>query len=333
MRLPLGTLLKPVSPLSADVFRKMAAAQAGQGEDMERPWRAFEPIARTLVDGFYLTLDHPRHEDLVPRLDAAPPELRGIAYEGAGMGLMLLDSLFPPRRRLPAFVHGPGAPYRFLLYIGAGLVLPRVPVNPARFLARQDPFLRWLVMDGYGFHEGFFSWRRTVERHEVPRRVHGYAARAFDQGLGRALWFATGANEARITDTINAFPTHRRGDLWSGIGLACAYAVGVLDREAVGTLLVAARDRRADVAVGAAVAMVVREQSGHAAPHTDLAAEVVWGTGAEEVAAMAHDASRGLLDSGAEPGAEPAYEQWRRRLRGVWLRQSGKAGTRQEVDA
>lgn len=332
MSLPLGTLLKLVFPSSADAFRKMGVERFGPQEDMDRAWPILAPVARTLVDAFYLTLDHPRHESLVPRLDAVPPELRGIAYEGAGMGLMLLDSLFPPRRRLPAFIHGPGAPYRFLVYGGAGLVLPRVPVNPARFLARQDPFLRWMVMDGYGFHEGLLSWRRTVERQAVPRRIRGYAGRAYDQGLGRGLWFSTGANIARITDMINAFPTHRRGDLWSGIGLACAYAAGVLDRDAISTLLVAAGDHRADVAVGTAVASIVREQSGHPAPHTDLAAEVVWGTGAAEVAAITHDASRGMLDSVTEPAGEPAYERWRQRLRGVWVHHSGKVGTRQEVE-
>jgi enediyne biosynthesis protein E3 len=182
MSLPLGTLLKPVFPLSADSFPKMAAERFGAQEDMEKTWLTFEPVARTLVDSFYLTLDHPRHESLLPRLDATPPELRGIAYEGAGMGLMLLDSLFPYKKRLPAFIHGPGAPYRCLVYIGAGLVLPRVPLSPQRFLARQDPFPRWLVMDGYGFYKGFFSWRDIVERHRTPRLVRGYAARAFDHG-------------------------------------------------------------------------------------------------------------------------------------------------------
>ncbi|GLF93023.1 DUF1702 family protein [Streptomyces yaizuensis] len=316
----LGTLLKPVFPLSADAFPRMAAERFGAQEDMDRTWLTFEPVARTLVDSFYLTLDHPRHEDLVPRLDAVPPELRGIAYEGAGMGLMLLDSLFPYRRRLPAFLHGPGAPYRCLVHIGAGLVLPRVPVAPRRFLARQDPFLRWLVMDGYGFYEGFFSWRDIVERHRAPRRIGGYAARAFDHGVGRSLWFSTGANAGRIIDTIRAFPDHRQGDLWSGIGLACAYAAGVMDRDAVAALLEAAGPHRGDLATGTAVASVFREQSGLPAPHTDLACDVVWGRGAAPVAALAHAAGRAAGRPGAtgRTAGEPAYERWRQEIRASW---------------
>ncbi|WP_017542013.1 DUF1702 family protein [Nocardiopsis halophila] len=314
MPLSPGSLIRPFFGLDADSFPKLAAERFGPQEDMDRTWRTFEPVARTLVDAFSAALDTPRHEDLVPRLDAVDPELRGIAYEGAGMGLMLLDSLVPGRRRLPRFVHGPGAPYRCLVYIGAGLVLPRVPARPDRFLRRQDPFLRWLVMDGYGFHDGFFAWRRTVEGRSVPRDVRGYARRAFDQGVGRSLWFSTGAGPDRIIATIDGFPASRRADLWSGIGLACAYAAGVMDRDAVRALLEAAREHAADIAVGTALASVFREQSGLVAPHTDVACDVVWGQDAAEVAATAHRAGRGLRDA---PG-RPAYEHWRQRIRDAW---------------
>ncbi|GAB3109607.1 DUF1702 family protein [Streptomyces calidiresistens] len=318
MRLPLGTLLKPVFPLSAESFPKMAAERFGVQQDMDATWHTFEPVARTLVDSFHLTLDNPGHDRLVPLLDAVEPELRGIAYEGAGMGLTLLDALFPNKKRLPAFLHGPGAPYRCLVHIGAGLVLPRLPFGTTRFLARQDPFLRWLVLDGYGFHEGFFSWRKVIEERRPPRRLHGYAARAFDQGAGRSLWFSTGANVERIIATLGTFPSHRQPDLWSGIGVACAYAAGVMDRNAIAVLAEAAREYRGDLAVGTAVASVFREQSGMPAPHTDLACEVVWGTGAAEVAAVAHDAGLGPFPA----GAAPAYELWRREIRRQWCARS-----------
>ena len=35
-----------------------------------------------------------------------------------------------------------------------------------------------------------------------------------------------GGNADKINDTINSFPQQRRGDLWSGIGLAGTYAGG-----------------------------------------------------------------------------------------------------------
>jgi hypothetical protein len=309
-----STALRPVLRLSADAFPKLAAARFGAQQDMDRTWHAFEPVARTLVDSFYLAVDHPRFSDLVPRLDAVAPELRGIAYEGAGMGLMLLDSLVPTHDRLRAFATGPGTRYRSLLYIGAGLVLPRVPRSTMRYVARQDPMLRWFVLDGYGFYLGFFRWRETVTEHRVPRTFGGYAARAFDQGLGRSLWFSTGANVERITDTINDFPDSRQGDLWSGIGLACAYAAGVMDRATIERLVEAAGHHAAELAVGAAVASVFRAESGDPAPHSELACDVVWGEDCANVAQFA------LRAQPADPRrlGDRAYADWRLRLRGAW---------------
>jgi len=317
MGINLSKVLKPVFKLSAEAFPTMAAERFGAQEDMDRTWLTFEPVARTLVDSFYMTIDNSRFDKLVPLLDAIEPELRGIAYEGAGMGLMLLDSLFPTKKRLAAFLAGPGAHYRCLVYIGAGLVLPRVPKNPERFTAQQDPLLGWFVIDGYGFYEGFFSWRTIVNEHAVPSRLTGYSLRAFDHGLGRSFWFSTGANVDRIIQTIDGFPASRRPDLWSGIGLACAYAAGVMDRAAIERLLAAAGQHRAHFAVGTAMASVFREESHHPAPHTELACDVVWDRDSLEVARIADRARQNLPES----GPEPAYASWRRRIEALWLAQ------------
>jgi hypothetical protein len=110
--------------------------------------------------------------------------------------------------------------------------------------------------------------------------------------------------------------------------VACAYAAGVMDRQAISTLLDAAGAHQADLAVGAAVASIFREQSGQAAPHTDLACDVVWRSDATAVANIAHEASLGL-DHG---GSEPAYEVWRRRIGDAWLASVG-APTVTEVSA
>lgn len=310
--LTFGKLLKPFFKLSADEFPKLAADRYGQNDDMDETWLQFEPVARHLVGGFQTTLDDDRFSVLVSRLDSTDREFRGVAYEGAGMGLMLLDSLGPWKKRLQAFIAGPGAAYDWLLYIGAGLVLPRVPQRPERFLARLDPFLRWFVMDGYGFYEGFFSGKRSIDEHVIPARIAGtgYGIRAFDHGLGRAIWFSTGANAERIVSTIGTFPESRQADLWGGIGLACAYAAGVVDREALKHLRTASGIYRPHLAAGAAVAAKFRMQTGGVAAHTDLACEVLCGLSSGMVAQLADIACKNL----SADGAEPAYEIWRQRL-------------------
>lgn len=310
VNVPLGSMLRPLFDISPLAFQKMAGERYGYQEDLVETWPLFEPVASTLVDAFYAAADDSRFEVLVPRLAAVDVDLRGIAYEGAGMGLMLRDSLLPWRSRLQAFLDGPGAPYAGLVLIGAGLVLPRTPRRPDRFLARIDPFLRWFVMDGYGFYEGFFAWRRSIDRQVVPSAITGYGRRAYDHGLGRSMWFITGANRDRIVPTLAAFPQSRQADLWSGIGLACAYAAGVVDRSTIESLQAAAGRHGPQMAVGAAIAAGFRQQAGSAAGHTELACQVLCGHSCAKVARIA-DAAREDLPA---DGLEPAYEVWRQRL-------------------
>ena len=113
-----------------------------------------------------------------------------------------------------------------MMHVGLGWALARLRRSVTPYLARLDPLLGWLVVDGYGFHEGYFDWPRYIERRAIPSRLNGYERRVFDQGLGRSLWFVKGADVAAVASAIDTFPSARRDDLWSGVGLACAYAGG-----------------------------------------------------------------------------------------------------------
>jgi hypothetical protein len=166
-----------------------------------------------------------------------------------------------------------------------------------------------MVLDGYGFHEGFF-WPHYIREHSVPERISGYALRAFDHGLGRAIWFINAGEVQGIATTIAAFPPARHSDLWSGIGLACAYA-GAVERPVAEDLRRAAGAYASYVAMGIAVAAKMRQHAPNPAPHTEIAAHVFWQMSAAEVAALADQATTDLPLS----APEPAYELWRQRIR------------------
>ena len=282
-------------------------------ESDPRARQRLEDAGRTFLHGYHAALLDDRPDRLAARLAAIEVDIRGFAFEGAGMGLALLDALTPWRQdRLLSFIPGPGRAHVYMVHVGAGFAFARLPWVRHRLdraLARFDPLLRWLAVDGYGFHEGFFHWPRYAAGRPHPRGLSGYARRVFDQGLGRSIWFVEGADVDRIPGTIGAFPTGRHPDLWAGIGLACAYAGGV-DRVDVERLRDAAGPHRGWVGQGAAFAAKARQRAGNPAPHTDVAAEVFCGTSAE-VAAGLTDAA--LQDLGHDDGT-PAYERWRRRI-------------------
>ncbi len=280
----------------------------------ERVRHRLEQVGQTFLHGYRAALEEDRPVPLARRLDELESERRGFAFEGAGMALDLLDRLTPwNRRRLADFLAGPGAAHTYMVHVGAGWARALLRRRVDRTRDRLDPLLGWLAVDGYGFHHGYFRWRRVINARQVPRGLSGYALRVFDQGLGRSLWFVEGAGVGRIAATIAGFDGRRHADLWSGIGLACAYAGGVT-REDIGGLSRKAGPYHAHLAQGAAFAAKARRRAGNPAPHTDLACQVLCGLPADEAAELTDRALAGL----AAEGELPAYEVWRGRIRANW---------------
>ncbi|HEU4452184.1 MAG TPA: DUF1702 family protein [Longimicrobium sp.] len=292
-----------IHPAEATFARRgFAASSAAARERLER-------VGLTFLDGYHAALEVD-DDELAARLDATEPVLRGFGYEGAAMAMALLDALTPWRRgRLAAFLRGAGAPHAYMAHVGAGWALARLRRRMDGVPRGMDPLLGWLAADGYGFHEGYFHPRRYVDGQARPRRLSGYASRAFDQGLGRALWFVHGADPARVGAAVAAFAPERREALWSGAGLACAYAGGA-DGDEAAALASAAGANRAALAQGAAFAAEARRRAGNPAPHTDRACRILCGLSADRAAALTVAAREGL----APRGALPAYEVWRIRL-------------------
>jgi len=304
-------------PLGRRIIRRLLAispretsfATRGFRCDEERVRERLEGVARCFVRGYHAALEWDLSE-LPRRLGAEEPAMRGFAHEGAALGLTLLDVLTGWRRdRLGAFLAGPGADHFYIIHVGAGWSLARLPLSVRGLLSRLDPVLGWLALDGYGFHEGFFHAPLRVARQAVPAKVAGYARRAFDQGLGRSLWFVEGAHAGRIAATIGAFPEARRPDLWSGVGLACTYAGG-RGADDLAALRRAATPWTRELAQGAAFAAKARFRAGIPTADAELACRALCGCGAERAAALTDEAGRDL----APEGETPAFEVWRRRI-------------------
>ena len=145
-----------------------------------------EHVGRTFVRGYHAAFEQNAPDLLQARLDSVEEEFRGFAYEGAAMALGLLDRLTPWRRdRVESFLQGPAAPHVYMVHAGVGMALARLRRRLAGPPVGMDPLLGWLAVDGYGFHEGYFHWRRSCDRLTIPPHVSGYALHVFDQGAGR----------------------------------------------------------------------------------------------------------------------------------------------------
>jgi enediyne biosynthesis protein E3 len=309
-RRPLGAALKRalfgIAPGETSFARRGFRGEPGALRDR------LENVGRCFVAGYHAALEESGPLAVAARLHAEiDRDFHGFAYEGAGMALALLDTLpGRSRNRLDRFLGGPGDAHAYIVVVGAGWILARLPLSPERLLARLDPLVGWLALDGYGFHEGFFHWPRAVTRQEVPRKLRGYARRGFDQGLGRSLWFVEGADVERLPRTIGAFPAARQPDLWAGLGLSTTYAGGRSQAE-IEALRRSAGAFLPEFAQGAAFAAKARERAGNLNAHTEMAARVICGSSATQAAAVT---DRALRDLPADRPGEPAFEVWRQRI-------------------
>lgn len=272
--------------------------------------RHLEQIGVTFLNGYHAALEEPELVPLARRLAAVEIDLRGFAFEGAAMGLALLDSFTPWRKnRWRTFTERLAEAHVYMMHVGLGWALARSGRGVESRLTRLDPLLGWLVVDGYGFHEGYFAWPNYIERRTMPAHLHGYSLRVFDQGLGRSIWFVKGADVAAVANAIDKFPSARRSDLWSGAGLACAYAGGC-GRAAIDSLQTAAGPHLPALAQGVAFAAKTRQRAANLNAHVEIVCRMIWGHSGEQTAAITDAA---LADLRAD-GALPAYEVWRRRI-------------------
>jgi hypothetical protein len=269
-----------------------------------------EQLSAVFLLGYHAALEHGDPETLGPELNMVNLQWRGFAFEGAAMGLALLDFLTPWRRdRLCKFLRGAGNTHAYMIHVGVGWVWARVPFGFRRRQRRLDPLLGWLAFDGWGFHEGFFHWPRYIAGQPSPKKLSGYERRVFDQGLGRSFWFVNGGNIKLIARTISNFPIGRQPDLWSGIGLAATYA-GIVSEASLGELCEKSGSFQSQLAQGAAFAAKARQRAGNLTDYTDLATGVLCRMSARDAAHLC-DHTLENLPANTDP---PAFEIWRQRI-------------------
>ena len=277
-----------------------------------------EAIPQAVICGFEWGIDARSQWEVERRLELIDTEMLGFAYEGVTMAFTVLDAMGRGHRTRDLLL-GPGRRHIFLAYIGMGFAMARLPrrlwpkVVPDLTGDPYYPTMSWLAVDGYGFDRAYFETPRWVDAQQVPApyRWEGspdYFLRAVDQGIGRALWFICGGHAPDIATAVQRFASHRRPDLWSGVGLAAAFAGGS-DPDGLAALRRAAGDEWTQLALGVVFAAKGRAYAGVAPDHTITACSVLAGLSVDKAVALA-DAT--AVDN---PGSEPAYELWRQRIR------------------
>lgn len=308
-----------LTPDLSETSLEVRGFHAKSPEAVER----LETVGRSFLAGYAAAAEAARPRDAEAELEKLSTIYKGFAYEGAAMALAVRDGLpIGGRRHVEEFLDGPADRHIYMVYVGVGWAMARVPRFRWKVLYAPDPLLRWLVLDGYGFHQAYFHTQRYVHEQFVEDRfpwpAEGpawHARQVIDQGIGRASWFVAGTDPDELARLFAAFPESRRPDLWSGAGLAATYAGGA-SRQELEHLVELAGPYRPNLAQGSAFAAAARLRADLVVPHNELATEVVCGTTVAAAAAVTDVARQDLPDR----VDLPAYATWRQRIAAEFVR-------------
>jgi hypothetical protein len=269
---------------------------------------ALEEAGRAFIDGYNIALSAMRVANIVEHVGGVSAANRGFTVEGAAMGAAIVDAVQRRGHLLTELLETFERNFTYLLHVGAGWSFAYLPWRRRRIMKLLDPIHSWLAFDGLGFRDTYFHAARILAGWR--RRGSGYALRAYDQGVGRALWFVAAGSTIKAAGLIAGFPALRQSDLWSGLGLAMAYA-GPVSAGEIKNAYRCAGVHKFSFAQGVAFACEARVLASFVPSHTDVAAHAVSGADARLLAQLARDTRASL------PGPErdvPQYELWRQAM-------------------
>ena len=282
-------------------------------KQLRRPVIAF-------VNGFNAALEVALSDHLIGQLEGLNDSYRGFGYEGAGMGLGIIDYA-SNKDLVSTFLEDRGANYPELIHVGVGCGTAALKKKLEPRMLKADPLNRWWIPDGFGFFSGIYKWEDSVEKQIIPKQVKGYAIRAFDRGLGRRIWFGFTGEIETIAKAIAKFPESRQADLWSGVGLASTFAGGV-ERETLVELRQLAGDYASHLALGSAMAAKCRYTADNIVYYTNVACSVLCGMTASEAAEIVVRAYNSVDIDPDEPldVEQPAFETMRENVRSHFVK-------------
>ena len=316
---PQPSVLNP-GKLAARWFRRWMSldeseatfAARGFGASSGKRQRRLELIGCTFIKGYNCAIESENTDQINTELEAIHTELRGFSFEGASMACSLMDALQNRSSRFEQVLLEHGERYKHLCWVGAGWACARLWLLHGRFRRMYfplDPLLSMLVYDGWGFHQGYFFCSRYLRSGgTAPTMLKGSMRSIFDQGFGRSLWFAGGAEPSTIKNMVSRFSLERQADMWSGVGLACCYAGGA-ERCDMESLLTVNPELLPHLRQGVTFGAAARVHSGNITEDTALAAKYLCSSTPQQLAEVADTAQQTTTE----------YQEWRGRIRRLFM--------------
>jgi hypothetical protein len=266
-----------------------------------------ENIGISFLDGYHHSLDLNSVQFICRSMNQKEKRYRGFGYEGAAMGIAIKDAFRLKRNKImPGYLMGEGDGHIYMSHVGIGWAYARLPFNIEKELVHYDPLMRWLIIDGFGFHEAYFKTRQFIKEKKIPK-LSPFAKHVFYQGVGRCLWFVCGMNISEIRNTISSFEERYHKDLWAGIGLACVYA-GEVQVQELTKLKMYSGNYLPNLLQGAAFAAKARARAELVTEYTEAAVLALTGLSVRQASKITDDALEKIPEG---MNSQSQYTHWR----------------------
>jgi len=147
------------------------------------------------------------------------------------------------------------------IHVGLGWAIAAINADLNLYTQKITPLLYSRVLDGYGYYYAIFKRRIAIRSAQIPNNIRPDQVSAFNQGIGRSLWYLAEGKIEKLTRLIQLIQSERHGDLWRGIGIAYTY-VGGEPIESIERINLLSGEYNKEFLCGIALALYARNKSG-----------------------------------------------------------------------
>lgn len=220
-------------------------------------------------------------DELIKKLETTETEFLSVAYEGAAMELALKDFSEGDNITKWNALLEKSKKHACQIYIGMGWAIAKEQRKSLPFIESLNSNMLYRIWDGCGYYDGIFRQRQVIKGQIRLEYIEEKNYSAYDEGLGRSIWYLNKGDVAKVSEMIQNFSSARHSDLWRGIGIACSY-VGGFDEQTLNSLVPSAGQYSSQLGIGAAMVAKSRIDADSLTNEIELACSVFNQLTAEE---------------------------------------------------
>ena len=262
-------------------------------------------VIESFHSGKDLALENHDSDSLIKELIEVKSNFPSVVFEGAASGIA--NKIFSEGQDLQLwldFANKIDKAHQAQAFVGLGWTLAENAILPNSIFEKIQPIRYGRILDGYGYYHGLLRRRIFVKGAKQPEHISELELQAFDQGIGRGIWYTSKGDLNLLEQMLSAFDEKRIPALWRGIGVASFY-VGGLDERLSKTLLELSEEYKASFLTGAALAAMGKSLNENISSADKITFEAIE-MNTEKLAELALEAEKKFASS----CSKDAYFEW-----------------------